>query len=95
MTSFLSVLESPVDYKAEKGLLLTRLAYTELTVRLVDVIEGFLKNYKSTEKDLATGFANIDIDDEAQANQTETASLKYMQQLVRVKGTLFTRWTRF
>lgn len=52
-----------------------------------------MSEFKAGAKDIATAFADIDIDDD-QATPRETVSLKYMQQLVclvvvsssRVKG---------
>lgn len=55
---------------------------------LLDKIKDFLSTFKSQEKDIAQGLANINIQDQDDAVATDPTPLKYMYQLVRV-NTLF------
>lgn len=68
------------DEKGESSVSLSDWMLTNPT----ELIRGFLSKFKTNEKDLATDFANFDIQDHDDPQASETRSLKYMSQLVRV-----------
>ncbi|KAK0205704.1 MCM2/3/5 family-domain-containing protein, partial [Armillaria fumosa] len=48
------------------------------------LIKTFLSTYKCLDKDITSGFADIDIEDEQNASTSETRDLKYINQLQRI-----------
>ncbi|KAK0484021.1 MCM2/3/5 family-domain-containing protein [Armillaria novae-zelandiae] len=48
------------------------------------LINTFLSTFKCQDKDIASGFADIDIEDEQNASTSETRDLKYINQLQRI-----------
>lgn len=58
-------------------------------------IRDFLSKFKSQEKDLVNDFANIDIDGRDDSTISETGSIKYMNQLVRLNAMLSVLFCKF
>ncbi|SJL00767.1 related to DNA replication licensing factor mcm7 [Armillaria ostoyae] len=48
------------------------------------LIKTFLSTFKCQDKDITSGFADIDIEDEQNASTSETRDLKYINQLQRI-----------
>ncbi|KAK0239767.1 MCM2/3/5 family-domain-containing protein [Armillaria nabsnona] len=48
------------------------------------LIKTFLSTFKCQDKDITSGFADIDIEDEQDASTSETRDLKYLNQLQRI-----------
>ncbi|KAK0441907.1 MCM2/3/5 family-domain-containing protein [Armillaria borealis] len=48
------------------------------------LIKTFLSTFKCQDKDITSGFADIDIEDEQDASTSETRDLKYINQLQRI-----------
>ena len=81
----LPVVNINISYEDEKGAFLSPSYSTgDLNFSIPEKIRDFLSKFKSQEKDLASDFANIDIDSRDDSATSELATLKYMNQLVRV-----------
>jgi DNA replication licensing factor MCM7 len=87
----LPVVKIDVDYKDEKGVLSCFLRVQVEIITLPEKIETFLSSFQGKDKDLARGFADIAINDDDEDRPTTSNDLKYMEQLVRVNSSCFTR----
>ncbi len=62
---------------------ITSMLHSFKTYWLLALIKTFLSTFKCQDKDITSGFADIDIEDEQNASTSETRDLKYLNQLVR------------
>jgi hypothetical protein len=80
----LPVVNINISYEDEKGAFYPLPTTGRLIFYIPEKIRDFLSKFKSHDKDLANDFANIDIGSHDDNVPSETTSLKYMNQLVRV-----------